>query len=43
VSVPGHYTGTFDDPLFRLLLLRGNPGDAGRSQAVEVPVQVVHL
>ena len=23
VSVPGHYTWTFDDPLFRLLLLRG--------------------
>ena len=23
VSLPGHYTWTFDDPLFRLLLLRG--------------------
>jgi putative heme-binding domain-containing protein len=23
VSVPGHYTWTFDDPLFRVLLLRG--------------------
>jgi putative heme-binding domain-containing protein len=23
VSIPGHYTWTFDDPLFRLLLLRG--------------------
>jgi type 1 glutamine amidotransferase len=23
VSIPGHYTWTFDDPLFRILLLRG--------------------
>jgi len=23
VSIPGHYTWTFDDPMFRLLLLRG--------------------
>jgi hypothetical protein len=23
VSIPGHYTWTFDDPLFRLFLLRG--------------------
>ncbi len=23
VSIPGHYNWTFDDPLFRLLLLRG--------------------
>src|SRR5207244_1164728 len=23
VSLPGHYTWTFDDPLFRLVLLRG--------------------
>jgi len=23
VSIPGHYTWSFDDPLFRLLLLRG--------------------
>src|SRR5438477_2580514 len=23
VSIPGHYTWTFDDPLFRLLILRG--------------------
>jgi type 1 glutamine amidotransferase len=23
VSIPGHYTWTFDDPAFRLLLLRG--------------------
>ena len=23
VSIPGHYAWTFDDPLFRLLLLRG--------------------
>ncbi len=23
VSIPGHYTWTFDDPLFRVLLLRG--------------------
>jgi putative heme-binding domain-containing protein len=23
VSIPGHYTWTFDDPIFRLLLLRG--------------------
>src|SRR4029453_8687210 len=23
VSIPGHYSHTFDDPLFRILLLRG--------------------
>src|SRR5204862_3905862 len=23
VSIPGHYSWTFDDPLFRLLVLRG--------------------
>jgi type 1 glutamine amidotransferase len=23
VSIPGHYSWTFDDPLFRILLLRG--------------------
>jgi type 1 glutamine amidotransferase len=23
VSIPGHYSSTFDDPLFRVLLLRG--------------------
>ena len=23
VSIPGHYNWTFDDPLFRILLLRG--------------------
>jgi type 1 glutamine amidotransferase len=23
VSIPGHYTWTFDDPLFRVLILRG--------------------
>jgi type 1 glutamine amidotransferase len=23
VSIPGHYTWSFDDPLFRLILLRG--------------------
>jgi type 1 glutamine amidotransferase len=23
VSIPGHYSWTFDDPLFRLVLLRG--------------------
>jgi type 1 glutamine amidotransferase len=31
VSVPGHYTWTFDDPLFRLLLLRGIAWTAGES------------
>ena len=29
VSIPGHYTWTFDDPLFRLLLLRGVAWVAG--------------
>jgi len=29
VSVPGHYTWTFDDPFFRLLLLRGIAWAAG--------------
>ncbi len=29
VSIPGHYTWTFDDPLFRLLLLRGMAWAAG--------------
>jgi type 1 glutamine amidotransferase len=23
VSIPGHFSWTFDDPLFRILLLRG--------------------
>jgi putative heme-binding domain-containing protein len=31
VSIPGHYTWTFDDPLFRLLLLRGIAWSAGES------------
>jgi putative heme-binding domain-containing protein len=31
VSIPGHYTWTFDDPLFRLLLLRGIAWAAGES------------
>ncbi len=31
VSIPGHYTWTFDDPLFRLLLLRGIAWTAGDS------------
>jgi putative heme-binding domain-containing protein len=31
VSVPGHYTWTFDDPLFRLVLLRGIAWAAGES------------
>jgi type 1 glutamine amidotransferase len=30
VSIPGHYTWTFDDPLFRLLLLRGICWSAGQ-------------
>jgi putative heme-binding domain-containing protein len=29
VSIPGHYTWTFDDPLFRLLILRGMAWTAG--------------
>lgn len=29
VSIPGHYTWSFDDPLFRLLLLRGMSWAAG--------------
>jgi putative heme-binding domain-containing protein len=29
VSIPGHYTWTFDDPLFRLLILRGLAWAAG--------------
>jgi putative heme-binding domain-containing protein len=28
-SIPGHYTWTFDDPLFRILLLRGIAWSAG--------------
>jgi type 1 glutamine amidotransferase len=31
VSIPGHYSWTFDDPLFRLLLLRGIAWSAGES------------
>ena len=31
VSIPGHYTWTFDDPLFRVLLLRGLAWTAGES------------
>jgi type 1 glutamine amidotransferase len=30
-SIPGHYTWTFDDPLFRLLALRGIGWAAGES------------
>ncbi len=30
VSIPGHYTWTFDDPLFRVLLLRGMSWAAGQ-------------
>lgn len=29
VSIPGHFTWTFDDPLFRLLILRGIAWSAG--------------
>ena len=29
VSIPGHFAWTFDDPLFRLLLLRGIAWAAG--------------
>ncbi len=29
VSIPGHYSWTFDDPLFRILLLRGTAWAAG--------------
>ena len=29
VSIPGHYSHTFDDPLFRILLLRGIAWSAG--------------
>jgi type 1 glutamine amidotransferase len=29
VSIPGHYTWTFDDPLFRILILRGMAWAAG--------------
>lgn len=31
VSIPGHFSWTFDDPLFRLLLLRGTAWAAGES------------
>ena len=31
VSIPGHYSWTFDDPLFRILLLRGIAWSAGES------------
>jgi type 1 glutamine amidotransferase len=30
VSIPGHYTWTFDDPLFRVLILRGIAWTGGR-------------
>jgi hypothetical protein len=30
VSIPGHYNWTFDDPLFRVLLLRGIAWSAGQ-------------
>ena len=30
VSIPGHYSWTFDDPLFRVLVLRGIAWTAGR-------------
>jgi type 1 glutamine amidotransferase len=31
VSIPGHYTWTFDDPLYRILILRGMAWAAGES------------
>ena len=31
VSIPGHFAWTFDDPLFRVLLLRGVAWSAGES------------
>lgn len=31
VSIPGHYSWTFDDPLYRILLLRGLAWTAGES------------
>ncbi len=31
VSIPGHFTWTFDDPLFRILILRGIAWSAGES------------
>src|SRR5262249_46505898 len=31
VSIPGHYTWTFDDPLFRVLVLRGIAWSAGEA------------
>ncbi|MCC9600260.1 ThuA domain-containing protein [Stieleria sp. JC731] len=31
VSIPGHYSWTFDDPLYRVLLLRGIAWSAGES------------
>jgi putative heme-binding domain-containing protein len=31
VSIPGHFTWTFDDPLYRILLLRGIAWTAGES------------
>lgn len=31
VSIPGHYSWTFDDPLYRILLLRGIAWTAGES------------
>jgi type 1 glutamine amidotransferase len=31
VSIPGHYTWTFDDPLYRVLILRGMAWAAGES------------
>ena len=32
-SIPGHYTWTLNDPLFRIILLRGIPWVAGESPA----------
>jgi hypothetical protein len=32
VSIPGHYTWSFDDPLFRVLLLRGMAWAAGEPE-----------
>ena len=31
VSIPGHFSWSFDDPLFRLLLLRGIAWSANES------------
>jgi type 1 glutamine amidotransferase len=41
VSIPGHYTWTYDDPLYRILILRGLMWTAKQPQDRLAPLSVI--